>query len=229
MTTYTTIKRLISKIERDFNSSIPDIDIIEWAGECLSKLPVKVHYEMNEIRLKLNNHKALLPNGFIAPNQLAYETEYSVIPLIKSTHSLGLNKEDYRYEYTIQDCYIICSEQEGNILMQYYTYPYDENGYPMIPDDDLYLEVLSKYVNMMYLYPKYLKNEPNMNNIYPEAVLSYNTSVRKLKASKQMPQNVDDYEIMKRTQYNLLPRYDRFNSFFGSFNKENFNNVNGKS
>lgn len=229
MIKYTSIDRLISKVERDFKSDIPDIDIIEWAGECLSKLPTNIQYEEKVVSIPYKEYKCLLPNGFVGENQVAFNNGYQLIPMIKSTYTLGLQKEDYRYEYVLDGCYLVSSEKEGEIVLSYYSYPYDDNGYPMIPDDDYYLEAISKYIHMMYVYPKFIRGEANMERIYSNAVLEYNASVRKLKANTNMPKNASDYETMLRTQNTLVPNYNRFSGFFGTFNKNQINNLDGSA
>lgn len=230
---YTNIDRLISRVYSYIkpDDTISDMDIIEWSGECLAKLPINCKYEeLGPIEIPLVNYKGILPNGFISQIQVGYKDLDSdtIIPMIQHTSTMVMPKEINRLEYIIiDDCYIQTTEEVGYVVMRYLSYPYDEKGFPKIPDDERVLEALVKYITMMYLYPKYLRNEPNMNNIYPQAVMGYNDAVRKLKAYDKMPKTIDDYEIMLRTQRTLVPNHNRFTGFFGSFNKNQFKNNRG--
>lgn len=69
---YTSMKRIFSKIERDFGlTSFNEYDIVEWAGEALEQIGTINQYQERLSFIEVRNHQCEIPCGFEGIIQIA--------------------------------------------------------------------------------------------------------------------------------------------------------------
>lgn len=84
---------------------------------------------------------------------------------------------DSPFEFNIDENYLYFNFTEGKLLLQYLAFPYDEEGYPMIPDDAKLEQAIEDYIMFKMLEWMYLNDVTNnalQKMQYLE--LKYNTS-----------------------------------------------------
>ena len=166
-------KLILAKIYRDFKPGYSgwEADAIEWIGEALDFIGCASGFEKHSEYINAKNHRAALPANFYTlrgvdylDESLPYGGNYTsdknffaieVTPVIMNealdpNNIVLVNPNGYTGNYyLINPTYIQTSFEEGQILVKYYRYPLDDDGYPMVPDNIYVKKALSWYVAMM--------------------------------------------------------------------------------
>lgn len=151
-------------------------DAIEWVAEAIEFIGHKTGFISKEKSIKIVSHRGILPNDYyiVQPkgviykgasmyygsNSDIYNPEESEILLANTSQTFqSLDRARYghpvipdyrenssRYYELSNDGYIITSIENGEILLKYYAYPTDKDGYLLIPDDVYYKEAILWYV-----------------------------------------------------------------------------------
>lgn len=124
---------------------------------------------------------------------------------------------DYTIDYTylITDNYIKTNIQTGYLMMSYQCIPLDINGYPLIPDDDSFIEALYWYINMKLMYPEW-KQGTIRDAVYFDARRSWNFYAKQAYGNALMPSSTDELESIKNTWLSLVPRITEHNTFYST-------------
>lgn len=132
--------------------------------------------------------------------------------LIKQTNTTS------DYTYVINNSYIKTNIKEGYLMIAYTTVPVDEEGYPLIPDSEMYKEALYWYVVTKLLYSKWLLGTVR-DRQYESAKHSWNF-YRKAAYAEAMMMNADQLESMKNQYLKLYPEIDEFSNFFDTLGEK---------
>lgn len=134
-------------------------DAAEYALECIKLLGAPVIY-INKIEvLQLTQYKAKLPCDLLYIEGVKYNSiamrESSNIYHINPNE---LNNRDYNNEltYKIQNNIIFASQPNGCVEISYKAIHCDENGYPLIPDNQKVELALEYYILNRYLEPLWM-------------------------------------------------------------------------
>lgn len=147
VSSYTSIDTVIERINRfkipggDWNIE----EIKEWTYEALSFMDKDYAKTPDSISLEIKNNMARIP---------------AEIYSIRSVYNNADNKElkevlPHRVmdesTYLIDAGYIYTSfsSGKGNLLINYYTIPLDEDDKPLIPDNPYYLKAIESYLQYM--------------------------------------------------------------------------------
>jgi hypothetical protein len=155
------IKRVVEKVYRDYPfTDIQWADIIEWISEGINLLGVAPSYidKVSE-ELTLVNGRAELPCDVMYIKGVRdFETQEVLIRSFDQFHSSNYFRcsdeqvathEDYCHPvntYITNSNFIYTSYDEGSLEISYKAMPTDEDGLPMIPDDDKYIRAMAAYV-----------------------------------------------------------------------------------
>ena len=169
ITGYVTIDSIIESVIRDTedHTNIDIYDASEWAAKAMSDIGLLDSYEFGVTTIDIEAYKGELPFGMI--NILAARDNVTKTPLIKSTNQFFLNptnvvqtsssseeldvpalstntKVNVNYTYYINSGYMYTNFDEGQVEIAFTTYPIDERGLPMIPNDESYKEAIKSYI-----------------------------------------------------------------------------------
>jgi len=150
---YTSIERVIENVIRDtgFTDDINFPDIVEWVFIAQELINVPSTYIRkitdgntewgNPSPISILNHRGELPCDF---HKLIGVREYcSQLPTVAETGIYGASQNDPNIDhysnitYTINNNYIFTNIEEGTLEMAYWSFPTDEAGLPMIPNEHL--------------------------------------------------------------------------------------------
>jgi hypothetical protein len=118
------------------------------------------------------------------------------------------------YTYTINNSYIKTNIKTGYLMIAYATIPTDEEGYPLVPDNELFKEALYHYIVYKLLYPKWLSGQVR-DRQYESAKRSWNF-YRKAAYAEAMMFNADQLESLKNQNLKLYPEINDFDNFFST-------------
>lgn len=143
----TSIKVVINKITRDLgilHEEIPYQDYIEWMAEALKHIGAYPQFLAKEIVLNVENYRAELPCDFYKLirfysdiNNTRGNLNYSFM----DNADLDENRVTTK-DYYINNNTITYSEREGQVKIHYLAFPVDEEGYPLVPDNQSFFDAL---------------------------------------------------------------------------------------
>jgi len=118
------------------------------------------------------------------------------------------------YTYLITPGYVKTNVETGYIMLSYQAIPTDIDGYPLIPDDQSYLEAIYWYITMKLLYPQWQRGTIR-DGIYYDAKRSWNFYCKQAYGNALMP-NKDQLESIKNSWLRLVPEINEHSSGFST-------------
>jgi hypothetical protein len=140
---------------------------------------------------------------------LALQGEYS--------HSgIGDVSQNYTTDltYLIRPGYIKTNVESGYIMLAYQAIPTDSEGYPMIPDNQSYLDAIYWYIVMKLLYPKWANGQVR-DVVYYDAKRSWNYYCKQAYGNAMMP-NKDQMESIKNAWLRLVPEINEHQTAYST-------------
>lgn len=122
ITKLVTLEHVVRKVVDDFNLNTVDIpweSMVDWVAYGLQQIGSYSQYEQKSITLTYSNYSALLPGDFHR-----VDADKFTIP-----HRIHFDK-------------IMLGAKEGEIILHYLAMPTDERGFPMVPDDNEFINAL---------------------------------------------------------------------------------------
>lgn len=206
--------------------------VLEHATRAYRQMNLESKLEQKVAELEIFNHKATLPTslkyiiqvGAISENNDL--TSKRLIPLRITSNSFHnsiclescfATCTNCQYEYSISSTGILTTNlKEGTLLLSYLSYPEDEEGVPMIIDDENVKEALIHYVFYRYWMQKDLMKEEGASQRMIFHLGMWNTLSKKA-LNANLP-DVGQLESMKNNYNRLVPRTNQFQSFFQGLN-----------
>jgi hypothetical protein len=118
------------------------------------------------------------------------------------------------YTYVVSGGWIKLSQETGYLMVTYQAIPVDKDGYPLVPDDESFLEALYWYINMKLMYPEW-KEGRIRDAVYYDARRSWNYYCKQSYGNAMMP-NSDQLESIKNTWLRLIPAIDEHETFYST-------------
>lgn len=99
--------------------------------------------------LELIDYKTALPNDLLELKGVRCDN----IPLryASDIYHVDTDKCTTEYTYIVQNCVLIASLEKGCIEISYKALPIDNDGFPMIPDNESYRMAIEYYILFRYL------------------------------------------------------------------------------
>lgn len=178
------------------------------------------------IEKKFYERKSYLPVMNVLDN---YSAGINFKPIYPSVNNFGLYAFDkslnrdydsnkyYEHSYIIDEYGFQTSFKDGQLLLSFLRTPLDDEGHPLIPNDEFIIQVCEKYYNYKNAYWKMISGiEPNIANIYAKLEQEFYMSMDMAKAKAKMP-NKEQLQLGHKYLNTLLPNENKFNSYFGYF------------
>ena len=229
------------------------LDFIEWSGEALKKIgafPQMITKTLGKEDLpllKIYDYQAKLPSDLHTINQVAhartshgpFESMRYATGSFSSNHEITNVIEDssdkhsstehgtilsYDLVYNIQGGYIKTNLRDGYLMISYQAIPVDGDGFPLIPDDESFLEALYWYINMKLLYPEFRSGQVR-DAIYYDAKSSWNYYRKQAYGNAMMPDG-DQLESIKNVWNRLIPDINANKTFFSKTGQQEHNDNN---
>jgi hypothetical protein len=225
---YVSIERVIENVIRDtgFTTELEWIDVLEWTYRACELIGSKNTYimkvtdgnsDLNHFSpIEIVNGRGTLPSDF---HQLYQAREYCMNRPMRSSqynYLISTHSPDYYagsdLTYNINNDYIFTSFQEGKVELAYYAFPIDEKGYPMVPNDERYIQAVESYITHRITTKLWMQDKMSTDKQkYWEAEwLFYVNSAR----SKDNVLTVDQAESLKNQLLRLVQRPTQYNRAF---------------
>ena len=138
--------------------------------------------------------------------------------LLVTTPSTSTLTDTSDYIYTIRGGWIKTNQSTGYLLMSYQAIPIDLEGYPLIPDNESYIEAIYWYIVMKLYYPKWVQGQIR-DAVYYEAKRSYNYYCKQAYGNAMMPDK-GQLESIKNAWIRLYPNLDEFTTAFSNLGQQ---------
>lgn len=120
------------------------------------------------------------------------------------THAVntGFPFGSYNYTYSINNNYIFTNVKEMDLELSYQAFPVDDNGIPLIPDNEYYKRAVEAYIQERIDYKLWRTGRLN-DKIYQDSKQNYHWAIQSAKAHISMP-DVNEMEVIKNTYGRLI-------------------------
>lgn len=116
--------------------------------------------------------------------------------------------------YHIRDRRIHTNFPQGQVLIAYYSTKVDEDGLPMIPDDNLVIECIKFYLNEKAAFLDYSMKRDQANRIYwADMKLASDEAMRTARSRINSKVDVEEMERLTQMHTHLFPQ-DRYSNFW---------------
>jgi len=151
------LRKIMSDLGYTQNTAgeFPWQDAIEWIGEALGQIGAYTQYQAKEVDLTVANYQSKLPCDFIHLKRIVnadYNSPQGILdnrnnnllvnnidgPEAKATRLSGNSDTDFDYNIVLDN--IITNYKDGTLKIQYLAMPTDDEGFPIIPDNESYKE-----------------------------------------------------------------------------------------
>lgn len=130
---------------------------------------------------------------------------------------------EWYYDYTHP--YLRFPLNTGYCLMAYQAMPSDDDGYPLIPDDEDLKEAIFWYINMKLRYRDYVKRIEGAKDLYKDAQYEWKQKKMAAYGNMMMPDGVDDLHALAGIWLRMMPHLnDHYSGYKNSGDKERLYN-----
>ncbi len=123
-------------------------------------------------------------------------------------------------EYTlIEGNTLRFSFKEGFVAIAYLGQKIDNEGYPMIPDDEYARNAITYYLTWKFKQRECFMHREGACQLSDRAEAQWNKYIKRFKNKAKMPHGLDQYQNLAESSRYLIPRHNRFYGFFGNLGK----------
>ena len=148
---YVSIERVIENVYRNegYTYELNFIDAIEWVAYALSMIGAPQQYTEKVVNVDIEDYRGELPcdmHEFIMARDCVSKT-----PILYNTDAFrGMHGDDCLPDYNetayIKSNFIFTKSKEGTVEVAYRAFETDDNGFPMIPDNDRVVKAVESYL-----------------------------------------------------------------------------------
>ena len=113
-----------------------------------------------------------------------------------------LSAEIDDYTYKINNYYIFTNFDEGKVEIKYKAFPIDDNGFPIIPDDQKFIRAIVDYIAERHFFKLMLADKISERK-YDKVAQQYYFSIAAVQSYAKVP-SPDEMENMRQRAANLL-------------------------
>lgn len=144
---YTNIRRIMDELNKHpLLSDITLEQVVSYLVTFINIFGIPKLYQDKETLVKIEQYRGLLPCDLISINQVM---DCKTKLCLRSSTNTFTNC-DSKYTFRVQGRAIITSLQEGEIMVSYKSIPIDEDGFPLLIDNSVFIEALKEYIKKEY-------------------------------------------------------------------------------
>lgn len=214
---YINIREVLSRVTR--HPLMQDISLeagIQYTIDFIGIMGLPNLYENKIESICIEQYRGLLPCDCISINQVMHNNQC----LRHMTDNFNGNNNSGEESFKTQGNIIYTSFKDGSIDISYKSIRLDCDGFPMIPDNPIFLKALEEYIKKEWFTILF-----DMGKISP-AVLqnvqqSYAFRAGQLNSSFLIP-SPSEMESITRMMNTLIPRVKAFNDGFKNYSNQEY-------
>ena len=214
---YTTIQRVLDDLLEDAHMENLTLEqVIKYTVRFIQKHGYPKFYQDKTIQLEIHDYRAMLPCDLVSINQIK---DCKTGLCMKSMTDTFLPEGDsFRHivpceaSWKTQNTVLYTSFPEGRVEISYKFTPVDDDGFPMLIDNESYLDALEAYISMKVIRNKFRQSKIPAA-VYQDAQQEYALAARELMSDFTTP-SYSEMESLTRIWNTLIPRVHQFDRGF---------------
>ena len=228
---YTNIRRVLDDLLEDAHMENLTLEqVVRHTIRFISKHGFPKFYQDKVEHLEIHNFRALLPCDLISINQVKDCSTCLCMRAMTDNFADGLSDEIipepkfpplertrtealiHERTWKTQGRVIYTSFPEGGIELSYKALPLDEDGFPLLIDNESYLDALEAYISVKVIRNKFRMGQISAA-IYQDAQQEYAVAARELQTEFSTP-SVSEMESISRMLTAAIPKMREFDNGF---------------
>lgn len=213
---FVSLKEIINRVYLSGGDIVNDVtedDVITYAIELMGIVGIPALFENKIENLEIKNYKAALPCDFIEEKGIKCCDRH----LNASTDMFDVRESKTHVPtYKIQGNFIITSIEKGNIQLAYTAIKTDDEGYPMIVDDQSFIRALVSYIVYKRVFTNYINGRLPNENIMERVEREYEFNIAQATQKLTQP-TIDEFDNISRMMNSFIFRHNS--------RKEGFKNI----
>lgn len=202
---FVSLKEIINKVYKDGGDIVEDItedDVVLDTIELIGIVGIPKLFENKTETLKVEKYRALLPCDFVS--LIAIKTCSG--PLNASTDKFDIEESKTLVPtYRINGDIITFSQEKGYVKISYVAIKTDDDGYPMIYNDQSFIRALVSYIIYKRVYTNYINGRLPNENIMERVERNYEFNIAQATNKLQMP-SLDEFDNISRIMNSFIFR-----------------------
>jgi|694.fasta_scaffold48943_12 hypothetical protein len=166
-TKYIPVDRIIENVymNHGFQNDFEWTDALEWIGKALKLMSAPEIYIQKVECITIENYRGELPSDLLQIDMFKEKSNslpmrYTGDPFFINLHCSECPNLSSSCDitYKLNNNYIYTSFDEGEVLLSYTAFPVDDRGFPLVPDDEAFVEALEWYVAYRIAYKLWLND-----------------------------------------------------------------------
>lgn len=220
---YISINELASRVlDNPLLSDINIEQIIRHVLDFMAKFGVNNIYQDKEAILTVQDYRTLLPCDLIRIMQIKDCKSGLCFRQMASSYIPTDNDKDYELTFKTQGRVLYTSIKECTIRLAYKAIPVDDDGFPLLIDNPLYLKTLELYIKKE-IYGNLFDQGKLNQNVLNHVEQQYAWNVGQLQSEFNTP-NVQEMESIKNMWTSLLQYNNHFVRDF-KYSNSNHNKI----
>lgn len=212
-TQYTSIKNLLDRLTR--HPMLKDISlesVVQYTIDFIAIFGLPKLYINKEATVQIKDYRGLLPCDLISINQVQDCDTKICLRSMDGTFTIQENNTRKELQFKTQGNIIFTSIQEGKLLISYKAIPVDEEGYPLISDNPVFLRALEAFIKESYFTILFDMNKIS-NTVLQNTQQQYAWAAGQLEEEYTIP-SLSEMESLKNSWCTLLQRTTEFDNGF---------------
>lgn len=221
---YTSIQRVLDNLKDDENMQNLTLEqVVRYTTRFMEKFGFPKFYEDRQTEVEIHDFRGLLPCDLISIIQvkdchngicMRSMTDTFLPPYEPEPRVNGRLEYNRVYEgsWKTQGRIIYTSFPEGRVEIAYKATKVDDDGFPMLIDNEVYLNALEAYITLR-VYTAKFRSGKIAAGILQEVQQSYAVAAKLLETEFTTP-NPSELESMTRYFNSLIPRVREFDRGF---------------
>lgn len=214
---YVNIREVLSRVLR--HPLLTDVSLesaIQYTLDFISLVGMPQMYQTEEVELEIKNYRAELPCNLIYIEQVRDNATNKCLrkttDTFKPKNDLeSINNPDIR-SFKTQNRIIFTTFEKGKITIVYKSLPIDNDGYPLVINDLVFLKALELYIKNEVFNILFDLNKISLQ-VYQKTEQDYLWYLGKCQSMFTAP-SLSEMESIKNMWCTLIPRMNEFETGF---------------
>lgn len=214
---YTSIQRVLDDLLEDAHMENLTLEqVIKYTVRFINKHGYPRFYQDKQAEVEIHQFRGVLPCDLI--NIIQVKDCKSGLCMRSMTDTFTPDEEPLRptipheASWKTQGTIIYTSFPEGKVEIAYKATPVDDDGFPMLIDNESYLDALEAYISMKVIRNKFRQGKIPAA-VYQDAQQEYAVAAREFMTEMTTP-SYSEMESMTRYFNSLIPRLHEFERGF---------------
>lgn len=214
---YTSVYEIIERVFDMYDTEDVSFSVlVRHIGDAIALIGALPLFNKESCIINIDNYKGDLPLNIYSVIQIAYLDEkgkkYPMVTATDSFFNVNDSKDFELTKYELSQNHIHTKFEEGRVELVYESFGLDENGYPLIPNDEVIKMALESYLLERIGLRLLLKNKID-NQKYQILAQERNFYMRSAESISNMP-SIDKMESISRMMTSLIEKPLSHSRFF---------------